>query len=115
MPRVSEDEWTRKYGHGAFCHLAARTEGIMKEVIRYVGWCCVCMGSCTRLRHHAGFVYGAASSNDRRTNRSENRAAPPPFLLAFPFCLRCCFRLSFVCDLNDVILAVRKCRNGIFR
>ncbi len=33
MPRVSEDEWTRKYGHGAFCHLAARTEGIMKEVI----------------------------------------------------------------------------------
>jgi len=67
MPRVSEDEWTRKYGHGAFCHLAARTEGIMKEVIRYVGWCCVCMGSCTRLRHHAGFVYGAASSNDRRT------------------------------------------------
>ena len=54
MPRVSEDEWTRKYGHGAFCHLAPRTEGIMQEVIRYVGWRCVCMGSCTRLRHHAG-------------------------------------------------------------
>jgi len=41
MPRVSEDEWTRKYGHGAFCHLAARTEGIMKEVID--GWLVLCV------------------------------------------------------------------------
>src|SRR5438477_8951042 len=48
--------------------IAARTEGIMKEVIdgMLAGAVCV-LGSCTRLRHHAGFVYGAASSNDRRT------------------------------------------------
>ncbi len=42
MPRVSEDEWTRKYGHGAFCHLAARTEGIMKEG-NTVCWLALCV------------------------------------------------------------------------
>jgi len=67
MPRVSEDEWTRKYGHGAFCHLAARTEGIMKEG-NTVCWLALCVyGKLHSSSSPCWLVYGAASSNDRRT------------------------------------------------
>ena len=96
--------------------IPARTEGIMKEVIDGMLAGAVCVWEVALVFVTMLALYTVPlRGNDRRTNRSENRAAPPPFLLAFPFCLRCCFRLSFVCDLNDVILAVRKCRNGIFR